>query len=67
MGSTVELQFNLPGIDAPVQLRGRVASVQGSDDQVSGMGIEFLNVEETLRAQMAEVVRSVSAIASRLH
>jgi len=67
VGSTVELQFNLPGIGAPVELRGRVASIQeSSDGQASGMGIEFLDVEETLRAQMVEAVRTVSVIASGL-
>jgi uncharacterized protein (TIGR02266 family) len=68
VGSIVELQFNLPGLEAPIELRGRVASVQEcSSNQAAGMGIEFLDVEEALRSQMDEAVQSVSAIATSPH
>lgn len=68
IGSTLELQFSLPGLDTPIELRARVASVQEqSGDQPAGMGLEFLDVEGALRSQMDDAVHSGTAISTSPH
>jgi uncharacterized protein (TIGR02266 family) len=65
IGSRVELQFNLPGVDRPVQLTGTVAWVRQVDrTNPGGMGIAFEGVEESLRSELDRLVKSVNATAS---
>jgi hypothetical protein len=59
----VKLEFSLPGVPAPVPLKGHVAYTRARSDVVrGGVGIEFIDVESTLRAQMVELVESVDAL-----
>ena len=63
VGSVVELQFSLPGIPSPVELQGQVAYTRDvSSTQPGGMGIQFVDVENSLRSQMNEAVQSVNAL-----
>jgi uncharacterized protein (TIGR02266 family) len=65
VGSRVELSFNLPGFDQPVELAGTVTWIREVDPpRAGGMGIAFVGVEEHLRAQIDRLVRSVNAEAS---
>lgn len=65
IGSRVEVQFNLPGLDQPVELSGTVAWVREFDRTTpGGMGIAFEGVEEHLRAQIDRIVKSVNAAAA---
>lgn len=56
----VALQFKLPGADAPIQARGRVAWVQQSgEDGPAGMGVEFENLGQDAHALIDELVRGL--------
>jgi uncharacterized protein (TIGR02266 family) len=56
----VALQFKLPGTDAPIQARGRVAWVQPSgEDGPAGMGVEFENLGPDAHAVIDELVRGL--------
>lgn len=56
----VSLQFKLPGTDAPIQARGRVAWVQPrGEDGPAGMGVEFENLGQDAHALIDELVRGL--------
>ncbi len=56
----VALQFSFPGIDGPIQLRGRVAWVSdGKDEAPCGMGIEFLDLDPEAREAINAAVRKL--------
>lgn len=56
----VSLQFKLPGTDAPIQARGRVAWVQPpGTDEPAGMGVEFESLGADARARIDEIVRGL--------
>ncbi|MBS1105068.1 MAG: type pilus assembly PilZ [Deltaproteobacteria bacterium] len=56
----VTLQFKLPGTDAPIQARGRVAWLQQSgEDGPAGMGVEFENLGQDAHALIDELVRGL--------
>jgi len=56
----VSLQFKLPGTDAPIQARGRVAWVQPpGTDEPAGMGVEFESLGAEARARIDEIVRGL--------
>jgi len=59
VGSPVRLIVSLPGADFPFDLMGRVAHVNEldpRDNQVPGMGIEFVDVDDEKRAQLESFV-----------
>jgi uncharacterized protein (TIGR02266 family) len=59
VGTTVRLIISLPGTDFPFDLKGRVAHVNEFDrssNQMPGMGIEFVNVDEEKRVQLETFV-----------
>ena len=61
IGSRVELQFNLPGMDAPVELAGKVAWVRDvRRSEPGGMGIAFEGVEDQLRDQIDRLVQAMN-------
>jgi len=55
----VNLQFQLPGGDAPVRVRGRVVWVDAGE--APGMGIEFEELDPPTRARINQVVRRLRA------
>lgn len=56
----VSLQFKLPGSDAPIQARGRVAWVQPpGTGEPAGMGVEFESLGADARARIDEIVRGL--------
>ncbi len=58
IGSFVQLQFRLPGLDEPVHVDGRVAWVSdGKTDGPAGMGIEFQNLSRQARETINALVR----------
>ncbi len=62
VGTSVKILIQLPGASFPYQLSGRVARVSEYDNRanmVPGMGIEFVEVDETKR-------RDIEAFVERL-
>jgi type IV pilus assembly protein PilZ len=58
VGTRVALQFKLPGGDEPLQVSGVVVrTAEGSDDDPSGMGIEFDDLDTRTRQRINELVR----------
>jgi type IV pilus assembly protein PilZ len=58
LGTRVDLQFQLPGSDEPVQLTGSVVRTSaGSPDEPSGMGIVFDGLDSQTRQRINEMVR----------
>ena len=58
LGTKVELHFQLPGSDEPVQASGSVVRVSsGSPDEPPGMGIAFGELDTETRHQINEMVR----------
>ena len=61
VGTRVELEFKLPGTDAPLEVIGRVVRIEeGGPDgsaECSGMGIEFENLDTDCRAMIDDIVR----------
>jgi uncharacterized protein (TIGR02266 family) len=56
----VSLLFKLPGSDAPIQARGRVAWVHPpGGDGPAGMGVEFEHLGADARARIDELVRGL--------
>ena len=62
LGTRVDLQFQLPGSDAPVQVTGSVVRTSaGSPDEPSGMGIVFDDLDGQTRQRINELVRRLRA------
>lgn len=64
LGSIVRLIVSLPDAAFPFDLTGRVIRVQPPDphsDQVAGMGIEFVDVDEDKRARLERFVERLRA------
>jgi len=60
IGSTVQLQFHLPGSDAPVKTRGIVVRHDdGADGRAPGMAVEFDELDPAERERINTVVRSM--------
>jgi type IV pilus assembly protein PilZ len=56
----VQLQFQLPGIDDPIKVSGRVAWVREAGiDGPSGMGVEFENLDANARLRIDEIVQAL--------
>ncbi len=61
-GTSVSLQFQIPGSDEPVQVRGLVVRTSdGSGDEPEGMGIEFENLDQQARQLINDLVRKLRA------
>ncbi len=57
-GSSVALQFQIPGSDEPIQVMGRVVRVtDGTTQEGPGMGIEFEDLDEQSRNLINDLVR----------
>jgi type IV pilus assembly protein PilZ len=64
VGRVVRLIISLPDAAFPFDLTGRVIRVQPHDpqsDQMSGMGIEFIDVDEEKRARLERFVDRLRA------
>ena len=62
VGSTVALEFNLPGSEEAVQTIGRVVRVSmGDGGSTPGMGIEFDELTEDDRQRINALVRGLRA------
>lgn len=60
LGSSVALQFQIPGSDEPIQVMGRVVRVsRGERDEGPGMGIEFEDLDAQSRELINELVRNL--------
>ena len=60
LGTLVQLQFDLPGRSAAIQVEGRVAwTSDGKDDSSAGVGIEFQNLPSDVRETINKVVREL--------
>lgn len=60
VGTTVELEFKLPGADQPVEVAGLVVRTEpGGPEEPSGMGIEFETLSAEVRQQIDEIVRNL--------
>ena len=61
IGETVSMEFALPGIDDPVEIRAEVVwHRESGTPEAPGMGIRFLDVEDTLRRQIGSFVERAS-------
>ena len=55
----VQLQFQLPGVDDPFKVSGRVAWVREAGiDGPPGMGVEFENLDADARLRIDEIVQA---------
>jgi type IV pilus assembly protein PilZ len=59
VGTTVELEFKLPGMDEPLEVIGRVVRVDRDGPDGSGMGIEFENLDRGCRDLINDVIRNL--------
>ncbi len=60
LDTQVQLEFMLPGQDEPVQVEGRVAWISdGKAESPPGVGIEFRNLDSTIRDTINAVVRQL--------
>jgi type IV pilus assembly protein PilZ len=60
LGSSVALQFQIPGSDEPIQVMGRVVRTsEGTVDEPPGMGIEFEDLNNQSRELINELVRNL--------
>jgi type IV pilus assembly protein PilZ len=61
-GTSVDLQFRLPGEEEPVRVRGTVVRVsRGEGGDPPGMGIEFGDLDAATRERINGLVRSLRA------
>lgn len=60
LGSSVALEFKIPGSDDPIQVLGRVVRIsRGEREQGPGMGIEFEDLDFQSRELINELVRNL--------
>jgi len=63
IGTSVELEFKLPGADRPIEVIGNVVRSIGADqagpDGAVGMGIEFENLDSDVRQQINEIIQKL--------
>jgi type IV pilus assembly protein PilZ len=60
VGTSVELEFKLPGMDEPLEVIGRVMRVDHDDGpEGSGMGIEFESLDRNCREMINDVIRKL--------
>lgn len=65
LGSTVALQFKLPGSDELIEVEGIVVRTTGDDEpsDVAGMAIEFGELNSDARLRINELVKRLRASA----
>ena len=62
VGTSVSLQFQVPGSDEPIQTIGLVVRITpGSVGEPPGMGIEFDGLDQTARERIDSLVRKLRA------
>jgi len=60
IGSSVALQFQIPGSPEPIQVMGRVVRVTPGDVETGpGVGIEFEDLDEQSRVLINDLVRNL--------
>ncbi len=60
IGTLVQLHFRVPDLETPIQVAGRVAWIsEEKDEGASGMGIEFHELQPTVRETINELVRKL--------
>lgn len=59
IGTPVELEFKLPGMDQPIEVLGRVVRVDHDGPDGSGMGIEFENLDINCRELINDIIRKL--------
>lgn len=61
METRVALEFKLPGSDAPIRARGRVAWIRGAspEEGPAGMGVEFEQLGSEARQHIDALVRQL--------
>ena len=63
IGTSVELEFKLPGADRPVEVVGNVVRSVSVDqiepDGIAGMAIEFENLSSDARQQINEIIQKL--------
>jgi type IV pilus assembly protein PilZ len=63
IGTSVELEFKLPGADQPIEVIGNVVRSISADqvesDGAAGMGIEFENLDSDVRQQINEIIQKL--------
>ena len=60
LGTQVQLEFDLPGHNEPIQVEGRVAwTSDGKDGSPPGVGIEFQNLPPDARETINSIVRKL--------
>ena len=65
VGSSVALQFQIPGSDDPIQVMGRVVRLtEGGPGEEPGMGIEFENLDGQSRDLINGLVRNLRVVPS---
>ncbi len=63
VGSSVALQFQIPGSDEPIRVMGRVVRARENDpNEVPGMGIEFENLDAQSLDLINDLVRSLKVV-----
>ena len=61
VGETLSMEFSLPGLDLPIEIRGEVMwRRESGTTESAGMGIRFLDVADTLRQQIGSFVEEDS-------
>ena len=56
----VQLQFQLPGVENPFKVSGRVAWIrEAGSDGPPGMGVEFENLDASGRKRIDEIVQAL--------
>jgi len=60
LGSSVAMQFRIPGSEEPIQVMGRVVrATVGDHEEPPGMGIEFENLDAQSRELINQLVRGL--------
>jgi len=65
VGTVVEMRFQPPGADEPIEVTGKVMWInpyrENSDDNPNpGMGIQFEDITEETKEQLADVVKAIA-------
>jgi uncharacterized protein (TIGR02266 family) len=62
-GQRIELSFNVPGEEEPLQVHGEVRwIVHGSSGAEPGMGIRFIDPSDESRRRVKELIRTMAVL-----
>jgi len=63
IGSSVQLQFKLPGSDDPIEVVGTIVRISDGNNgnEPQGMGIEFGELNEEARQRINDLIRHLRA------